>query len=93
MRRAIVALFCNVAISATFAALLSLLLILSGVTAVTLLLSAAALVLLFTGGANRWFSRRSTDGSGYPGGYPGYGGDSGGQQGGYGEPEGRNRPW
>jgi MFS family permease len=67
-------------VSAVVAALLSLLLILSIVSSVTLLMAGAAAVLLFTGGANEWYSRRAKHtggpGSGYPGdpygSYPGY---------------------
>jgi hypothetical protein len=53
------------AISAVMTALLSLLTITSGVSIITLLLGAAATVLLFTGGANGWYARR---GAGRPGG-------------------------
>lgn len=65
------------AVSAVMAALLSLLMILSGISVVTLLISGAAAVLLFTGGANEWYSGRNAQppgGSGYSAypGYPGY---------------------
>ncbi len=56
------------AISSGMAALLSLLGILSIVSGLPLLLSIATLVLLFTGGANDWFARRTpTGGSGWSG--------------------------
>ena len=46
-------------VSAVMAAFLSLLMILSIVSVVTLLMAGAAAVLLFTGGANEWYSRRA----------------------------------
>ncbi len=67
----------TLAVSAAMTALLSLVAILSLLSAVTLLLGGAVVVLLFTGGANQWYSRRS----GTPG-YPQ-------QQ----EPPRRNQPW
>jgi hypothetical protein len=75
----------TLAVSAAMAVLLSLLLILSIVSGLTLLMAGAALVLLFTGGANEWYSRRN---QGYPGpwdqgsrhGYPGHPGYGYGQQ-------------
>jgi hypothetical protein len=69
------------AVSAGMTALVSLVMILSGVSLLTLALSVTAGILLFTGGANEWYSRRSRPGQGYPGhpaeygswpGYPGY---------------------
>jgi hypothetical protein len=57
------------AISAVMTALVSLLMVLSGISLVTLVLSVAAAILLFTGGANDWYARRS---GGYPGQGPGY---------------------
>jgi hypothetical protein len=58
------------AVSAAMTAVVSLLAILSLLSAVTLLLGGAAAILLFTGGANQWFSRRPAP-SAYAG-YPGY---------------------
>jgi hypothetical protein len=49
-------------VSAVMAALLSLLSIVSGLSAITLIMAGAAVVLLFTGGANQWYSRRSAAG-------------------------------
>lgn len=48
-----------VVISSVFTALFSLLAILSGVSAITLIASVAVVVLYFTGGANQWFKRSS----------------------------------
>ena len=60
-------------ISCAVTALFSLLSISSGVSIVLLLASAAAIVLLFTGGANDWFKRLpSQTGGGYPGAPTGY---------------------
>ena len=81
-------------VSATVAALLSLLMILSIVSVVTLLMAGAAAVLLFTGGANEWYSRRSEHPGGPPGpGYPGglYGPSPYHQP--SPPPEGRPKPW
>ncbi len=64
-------------ISSSVVALLSLLGITSGVSAITLIASVATIVLLFVGGAGDWFARKGSHG-GYPGGgYPsaGYGTD------------------
>ena len=79
-------------VSAVMAALFSLLAILSILSAVTLILAVAAAIMLFTGGANEWYSRRSGS-SGQPphqlpqtpyGGYP--------QQPDY-QPPVKNQPW
>lgn len=65
-------------ISSAVVALLSLLGITSGVSAITLIASVAVIVLLFVGGAGDWFARKGSHG-GYPGGgypsagYPGTG--------------------
>lgn len=57
-------------ISSSVVALLSLLGITSGISAITLIASVATIVLLFVGGAGDWFARKGSDG-GYPGGgYP-----------------------
>lgn len=48
-------------VSAAVSALLSLLGITSGVSALTLIASVAVIVLLFTGGANQWFAKRKPD--------------------------------
>jgi hypothetical protein len=57
------------AVSAVMTALLSLLMVLSGISLVTLVLSVAAAILLFTGGANDWYARRSrgSQDHGHPG--------------------------
>ena len=65
-------------VSAIMAALFSLLAILSILSAVTLILAVATAIMLFTGGANEWYARRSAS-SGQPpqppyGGYPQYAG-------------------
>ena len=68
-------------ISCAVTALFSLLSITSGVSIVLLLASAAAMVLLFTGGANDWFRRLpSPTGGGYPGAPTGYPAGPYGQQ-------------
>ena len=59
----------GLAVSAGMTALVSLLLVLSGVAVVSLVLGIAVLVLLFTGGANEWYARR-TPGHVPPGGPP-----------------------
>ena len=62
-------------VSAVMAALFSLVAIMSIVSAVTLLLAGATVILLFTGGANQWYSRRSSDGphsGSQSGAYPGW---------------------
>ena len=60
-------------ISSSVVALLSLLGITSGISAITLIASVATIVLLFVGGAGDWFARNGSSG-GYPGGgYPPYG--------------------
>ncbi len=68
--------------SSVMTALLSLLMVLSGISLVTLVLSVATAILLFTGGANDWFARRSQP---HPAYYPGGPGQQGwpplGQQG------------
>lgn len=84
-------------VSAAMTALFSLVAILSMISAVTLLMAGATVILLFTGGANEWYSRRNRD-AGPPGGYP-----FGGYQPPPGvpttpafpptEPPGRNQPW
>lgn len=57
-------------ISSSVVALLSLLGITSGISAITLIASVATIVLLFVGGAGDWFARKGSHG-GYPGGgYP-----------------------
>ena len=90
------------AVSAVMAALLSLVAIMSILSVVTLLLAGAAAILLFSGGANQWYSRRSSDGSrpgppsGYPyAGYPHPGEGSPGypQQTESPQPPKRNQPW
>jgi hypothetical protein len=50
-------------VSSVMAALLSLFGITSGLSAITLILAVATVVLLFTGGANQWYSRRSGQGT------------------------------
>ena len=55
-------------ISAVMTALLSLLMVLSGISLVTLVLSVATAILLFTGGANDWYARRGGGHQDY--GYP-----------------------
>lgn len=57
-------------ISSALVAILSLLGITSGGSAVTLLASIAVIVLLFTGGANEWFGRRNPDAPYSAGGMP-----------------------
>lgn len=47
-------------VSASISALLSLVAILSGVSAITLIASIAVVVLLFTGGAGDWYARRGS---------------------------------
>lgn len=58
-------------VSAVVAALFSLVAIMSVVSVVSLLLAGATVVLLFTGGANQWYSRRSS-GAGHGGTPPGH---------------------
>ncbi len=58
-------------VSAAMTALLSLLAIMSVISIVTLLMAGATLVLLFTGGANEWYSRRGGPSGGAP--YAGHG--------------------
>ena len=66
-------------ISSAVVALLSLLGITSGVSAITLIASVAVIVLLFVGGAGDWFARKGSQGGGHSGGgypsagYPGTG--------------------
>jgi hypothetical protein len=55
-------------ISAVMTALLSLVMVLSGISLVTLVLSVATAILLFTGGANDWYARRGRGYQDY--GYP-----------------------
>jgi hypothetical protein len=57
-------------ISSSLVAILSLLAITSGGSAITLLASIAVIVLLFTGGANAWFGRRNPGSAYSPGGMP-----------------------
>ena len=93
----------GLAISAAMTVLVSLLLILSFVSAVPLLLGVAVLVLLFTGGANDWYARRTPyatgPGGGPPGGqqYPPYGQEPYPphypQQQYPSQPPGQNKPW
>jgi hypothetical protein len=64
-------------VSAVMTALLSLVMVLSGISLVTLVLSVATTVLLFTGGANEWYARRDQGHAGYPQGYGGYPGPQG----------------
>jgi hypothetical protein len=59
-------------VSAAMTALLSLLAIMSVISILTLLMAGATLVLLFTGGANEWYSRRGGGSGGAP--YAGQGG-------------------
>jgi hypothetical protein len=66
--------------SAVMTSLVSLLGIMSVVSAITLLMAAATVVLLFVGGANDWFARR-TPAPSYAG-YDPYGSQYGGQYGG-----------
>ena len=62
-------------ISSSVVALLSLLGITSGISAITLIASVATIVLLFVGGAGDWFARKGSHGDHPGGGYPsaGYG--------------------
>lgn len=57
-------------ISSAVVALLSLLGITSGVSAITLIASVAVIVLLFVGGAGAWFARKGSQGGHPGGGYP-----------------------
>ena len=57
-------------ISSAVVALLSLLGITSGVSAITLIASVATIVLLFVGGAGDWFARKGSQGGHPGGGYP-----------------------
>lgn len=70
-------------VSAVFSAIFSLLAIASLVSILPLIASIAVIVLLFTGGANQWYSRKAGRESPYPQQYGGYGGPS--QQGQYGQ--------
>jgi hypothetical protein len=83
-------------VSAVMTALFSLVAITSLVSLVTLILGVATVVLLFTGGANQWYSRRT--GSGYPPagvGYPVHNGQPDPQlpPPGNPAPPKRNQPW
>jgi hypothetical protein len=90
----------GLAVSAALTVVVSLLLVLSVIAVVPLLLGIAVLVLLFTGGANDWYARR-TGWHGPPAGGGPYGPPveqppSYGQQGPYGQqppPPGRSGPW
>lgn len=72
-------------VSAAATVVVSLLAILSIVSLVTLLMAGATIVLLFTGGANAWYSRRDTQPP-----YPGPGGTGG--PGGHAEQPGGQQP-
>jgi hypothetical protein len=77
-------------VSAVMTALLSLVAIMSILSVVTLLLAGATVILLFTGGANRWYSSRSSDGPRSQAGYPQQQGQPAQQAQ---QPPGRNQPW
>ncbi|MDX6324590.1 MAG: hypothetical protein QOK15_944, partial [Nocardioidaceae bacterium] len=74
-------------VSSVMTALFSLFGIASGISAITLVISAATVVLLFTGGANEWYSRRSRGGSPPPGTY------AAPAQPAYPPPAERTKPW
>lgn len=90
-------------VSASVTALFSVLLFASGISLVTLLAGIAVVVLLLSGGANRWYSRTPSGGygqppytgQGYPGGQPGQGQSGhGGQDQPYdGPPEPPSKVW
>ena len=76
-------------VSAVMSALFSLVAIMSILSIVTLVLSVATVIMLFAGGANRWYSQRSAPT--YP--QPPYPQQPSSQQPGPPEPQRRNQPW